>query len=113
MRIAFPHFARMAVASLTPAWPADCCFHLTSIVRITHVCSFDANDCEIFAMDKVRRLEMVVRAADLGGFAAAAKHLDIKPSAVSPRIAELGGALRVSRFKRRPRDSPVPEKRPE
>src|SRR5215208_2147049 len=68
--IDLPHFARMAVASLTPAWPADCCFHLTSIVRITHVCSFDANDCEIFAMHKVRRLEMVVRAADLGGFAA-------------------------------------------
>ena len=51
-------------------------------------------------MDKVRRLEMVVRAADLGGFAAAAKHMNITPSAVSRGIAELERALRISIFKR-------------
>ena len=48
--------------------------------------------CGIFAMDKVRRLAMVVRAADLGGFAAAAKHMNITPSAVSRGIAELARA---------------------
>jgi DNA-binding transcriptional LysR family regulator len=51
-------------------------------------------------MDKVRRLEMVVRAADLGGFAAAAKHMNITPSAVSRGIAELERTLRISIFKR-------------
>jgi DNA-binding transcriptional LysR family regulator len=51
-------------------------------------------------MDKVRRLEMVVRAADLGGFAAAAKQMNITPSAVSRGIAELERALRISIFKR-------------
>ncbi len=43
---------------------------------------------------------MVVRAADLGGFAAAAKHLNVTPSAVSRGIAELERALRISIFKR-------------
>jgi DNA-binding transcriptional LysR family regulator len=61
---------------------------------------FGSNDCGISAMDKVRRLEMVVRAADLGGFAAAAKHLNITPSAVSRGIAELERALRISIFMR-------------
>ena len=51
-------------------------------------------------MDKVRRLEMVVRAADLGGFAAAAKHMNITPSAVSRGIAELERMLRISIFNR-------------
>jgi DNA-binding transcriptional LysR family regulator len=51
-------------------------------------------------MDKVRRLEMVVRAADLGGFAAAAKYMNITPSAVSRGIAELERKLRISIFKR-------------
>ena len=41
-----------------------------------------------------------VRAADLGGFAAAAKHLSITPSAVSRGIAELERTLRISIFKR-------------
>jgi DNA-binding transcriptional LysR family regulator len=57
-------------------------------------------DCGICAMDKVRRLEMVVRAADLGGFAAAAKHMNVTPSAVSRGIAELELALRISIFNR-------------
>lgn len=51
-------------------------------------------------MDRVRRLEMVVRAADLGGFAAAAKHMNVTPSAVSRGIAELERALRISIFNR-------------
>src|SRR5437773_9939988 len=54
----------------------------------------------IFFMDKVRRLEMVVRAADLGGFAAAAKHMNITPSAVSRGVAELERTLRISIFNR-------------
>ena len=51
-------------------------------------------------MDKVRRLEMVIRAADLGSFGAAAKHMNITPSAVSRGIAELERMLRISIFKR-------------
>jgi DNA-binding transcriptional LysR family regulator len=51
-------------------------------------------------MDKLRRLEMVVRAADLGGFAAAAKHMNLTPSAVSRGIGELERALRISIFNR-------------
>ncbi|OKO74237.1 hypothetical protein AC629_35365 [Bradyrhizobium sp. NAS80.1] len=51
-------------------------------------------------MDNVRQLEMVVRAADLGGFAAAAKHMNITPSAVSRGIAELERTLRISIFNR-------------
>src|SRR5437773_1845473 len=54
----------------------------------------------IFFMDKVRRLEMVVRAADLGGFAAAAKHMNVTPSAVSRGVAELERTLRISIFNR-------------
>ena len=51
-------------------------------------------------MDKLRRLEMVVRAADLGGFAAAAKQMNLTPSAVSRGIGELEQALRISIFNR-------------
>lgn len=51
-------------------------------------------------MDKLRRLEMVVRAADLGGFAAAAKQMNLTPSAVSRGIGELEHALRISIFNR-------------
>ena len=60
-------------------------------------------------MDKARRLEMVVRAADLGGFAAAAKHMNITPSAVSRGIAELERTLRISIFNRSTRQIQLTE----
>lgn len=51
-------------------------------------------------MDRTRRLEMLVRAADFGSFAAAARALDLTPSAISRGISELEQALRVTLFNR-------------
>lgn len=51
-------------------------------------------------MDKVRRIELLVRAADTGSFAKAARSLDLTPSAVSHAIAELEKELRVPMFHR-------------
>lgn len=51
-------------------------------------------------MDRVRRIELLVRAADTGSFAKAARALDLTPSAVSHAIAELEKDLRVPMFHR-------------
>jgi len=51
-------------------------------------------------MDKLRRLEMVVRAADAGSFSKAARALDVTPSAVSHAVSDLEKELRVSVFYR-------------
>lgn len=51
-------------------------------------------------MESSRRLEMLVKAADSGSFAAAAKLMDLTPSAVSRGISELERALKVSLFNR-------------
>src|SRR5215212_812219 len=51
-------------------------------------------------MDRVRRIELLVRAADAGSFAKAARSLDLTPSAVSHAITELEKELRVSMFHR-------------
>jgi LysR family transcriptional regulator for bpeEF and oprC len=40
-------------------------------------------------MEKLRRLEMVVRAADAGSFSRAARTLGVTPSAVSRAVADL------------------------
>lgn len=51
-------------------------------------------------MDRIQRLDMLVRATDGGSFAAAAKALDLTPSAVSKGIGELEQAMQVSLFNR-------------
>lgn len=51
-------------------------------------------------MEKLRRLEMVVRAADAGSFSKAARTLGVTPSAVSHAVSELEKELRVSVFYR-------------
>jgi DNA-binding transcriptional LysR family regulator len=51
-------------------------------------------------MDVVRRIEMLMRAADAGSFAKAAGSLGVTPSAVSRAIAELEKELRVVLFYR-------------
>jgi DNA-binding transcriptional LysR family regulator len=51
-------------------------------------------------MDRVRRIELLVRAADAGSFAKAARSLDLTPSAVSHAISELEKELRVPMFHR-------------
>lgn len=51
-------------------------------------------------MDRVRRIELLVRAADAGSFSKAARSLDLTPSAVSHAIAELEKELRVPMFHR-------------
>jgi DNA-binding transcriptional LysR family regulator len=51
-------------------------------------------------MDRLRRLELLVRAADAGSFAKAAESLDLTPSAVSHSIAQLERDLRVTLFYR-------------
>jgi DNA-binding transcriptional LysR family regulator len=44
-------------------------------------------------MDRIRRFEMFVRAADTGSFVAAARSLDLTPSAVSRGVGDLEKAL--------------------
>ncbi len=51
-------------------------------------------------MDRVRRIELLVRAAEAGSFAKAARLLGLDPSAVSHAIAELEKELRVTLFYR-------------
>jgi len=47
-------------------------------------------------MDRVRRIELLVRAAEAGSFAKAARLLQIDPSAISHAIAELEKELRTT-----------------
>jgi DNA-binding transcriptional LysR family regulator len=51
-------------------------------------------------MDRVRRIELLVRAADAGSFAKAARLLQLDPSALSHAIGELEKELRVTLFYR-------------
>jgi DNA-binding transcriptional LysR family regulator len=51
-------------------------------------------------MDRIRRIELLVRAAEAGSFAKAARSLNLTPSAVSHAIAELEKGLGVSMFHR-------------
>jgi DNA-binding transcriptional LysR family regulator len=51
-------------------------------------------------MDRFRRIELLVRAAEAGSFAKAARSLDLTPSAVSHAIADLEKGLGVSLFYR-------------
>lgn len=51
-------------------------------------------------MDRVRRIELLVRAAEAGSFARAARLLHLDPSAVSHAVAELEKELRVTLFYR-------------
>jgi DNA-binding transcriptional LysR family regulator len=51
-------------------------------------------------MEKLRRLEMLVRAADAGSFSKAARALGVTPSAVSHAVSDLEKELRVSVFYR-------------
>jgi LysR family transcriptional regulator for bpeEF and oprC len=51
-------------------------------------------------MEKLRRLEMVVRAADAGSFSKAARTLGVTPSAVSHAVSDLEKELGISVFYR-------------
>lgn len=51
-------------------------------------------------LDRSHRLQMLVSAADSGSFAAAARIMDLTPSAVSRGIADLERELKVSLFNR-------------
>src|SRR5258706_16444642 len=51
-------------------------------------------------MDRMRQIELLVRAAEAGSFAKAARALQVDPSAVSHAIAELEKELRVTLFYR-------------
>jgi DNA-binding transcriptional LysR family regulator len=55
---------------------------------------------EVRALDRVRRIELLVRAAEAGSFAKAARLLGLDPSAVSHAIAELEKELRLTLFYR-------------
>jgi DNA-binding transcriptional LysR family regulator len=60
-------------------------------------------------MDRIRRLELFVRAVDTGSFARAAASFEITPSAVSRAIAELEKQLGVALFHRTTRQLKVTE----
>ena len=60
-------------------------------------------------MDRLRRLEMLVRATEAGSFARAAQLLQIDPSAVSHAIADLERELRVTLFYRTTRQLSLTE----
>lgn len=51
-------------------------------------------------MDRMRRIELLVRAAEAGSFAKAARSLELTPSAVSHAIADLEKVLGASLFHR-------------
>ncbi len=51
-------------------------------------------------MDRMRQIELLVRAAEAGSFAKAARSLQVDPSAVSHAIAELEKELRTTLFYR-------------
>jgi len=54
-------------------------------------------------MDRIRRFEMFVRTADAGSFVAAARSMDLTPSAVSRAVGELEKVLGVTLFNRNTR----------
>jgi DNA-binding transcriptional LysR family regulator len=60
-------------------------------------------------MDRTHRLEMLVRAADGGSFASAARALDRTPSAISRGISELERSLQVTLFNRTTRQLQLTE----
>ena len=60
-------------------------------------------------MDRIRRLELFVRAVDTGSFAKAAASFEITPSGVSRAIAELEKQLGVALFHRTTRHLVVTE----
>ena len=60
-------------------------------------------------MDRIQRLDMLVRATDGGSFAAAAKALDLTPSAVSKGIRELERTMQVTLFNRTTRQLQLTE----
>lgn len=60
-------------------------------------------------MDRLRQIEMVVRAADAGSFAKAAVTLGVTPSAVSHAVAELEKARRTTLFYRTTRQLTLTE----
>jgi len=60
-------------------------------------------------MDRLRRMEMLVRAAEAGSFARAAQLLQIDPSAVSHAIADLEKELRATLFYRTTRQLSLTE----
>jgi DNA-binding transcriptional LysR family regulator len=61
------------------------------------------------SMDRIRRFEMFVRAADTGSFVAAARSLDLTPSAVSRGIGELEKLLGAALFHRNTRNLQLTE----
>ncbi len=60
-------------------------------------------------MDRVRQIEMAVRAADAGSFAKAAASLNVTPSAVSHAIADLEKRFHVTLFYRTTRQLKLTE----
>ena len=60
-------------------------------------------------MDRVRRIELMVRAAEAGSFAKAARLLGLDPSAVSHAVAELEKELRLTLFYRTTRQLKLTE----
>jgi DNA-binding transcriptional LysR family regulator len=60
-------------------------------------------------VDRIRRIELLVRAAEAGSFAKAARSLDLTPSAVSHAIADLEKGLGVSLFHRTTRQLQLTE----
>lgn len=60
-------------------------------------------------MDRMRRIELLVRAAEAGSFAKAARFLQLDPSAVSHAIAELERELGVTLFYRTTRQLKLTE----
>ncbi|MBI1988130.1 MAG: LysR family transcriptional regulator [Betaproteobacteria bacterium] len=60
-------------------------------------------------MDRLRRMELLVRAAEAGSFARAAQLLQVDPSTVSHAIAELEKELRLSLFYRTTRQLQLTE----
>lgn len=60
-------------------------------------------------MDRIRRIELLVRAVDAGSFAKAAQSLDLTPSAVSHAITELEKQLGVALFNRTTRQLKLTE----
>ena len=60
-------------------------------------------------MDRVRRIELMVRSAEAGSFTKAARLLGLDPSAVSHAIAELEKELRLTLFYRTTRQLKLTE----
>ena len=60
-------------------------------------------------MDSLSNLQSFVRSAELGGFSAAARHLDLTPAAVSRNVAALETALGTRLFQRSTRSLTLTE----